>query len=135
MALPRDKCLVKAETYIKVFDEINGIVPLIQLSGIKTEPTTHPDIVDIVRGIKEREFICGLHTKGYRLNSELRDVLTDDKHDLETYVNISLDCSNSKDYTEIHDIAKNKKDKFGKRIEFRTNKKYNKTDKKRKDKD
>lgn len=104
--------LIGPETYIKVLDEIEGTAKLVQLSGISTEPTTNPYILEIVKAIKERKFICGLHTKGYRLNSELIEILTDDMHELESYVTVSLDASNSDDYVEIHNLGQGRQDKL-----------------------
>ena len=47
------------------------------------------------------------------MNGDLRDAFTDDYNDVESFVTFSLDASNIKDYTKIHDIAPKKKDKLG----------------------
>jgi len=105
--------LIRADKYISILDEIMDFVQVVQLSGVSTEPTTHPDIVEIVRAIKERGFICGLHTKGYRMNQKLRDAFNDDKHPVESYVTFSLDASNSRDYIDIHNISEDSSDRYG----------------------
>jgi len=95
---------LELEQYKKVLDEIHGYVPLIEISGVATEPLTHPQIIEIIRAAKEREFHCGLHTKGYRLTPELIDLLTDDVLDREPFITVSVDAAASKDYIKVHDI-------------------------------
>lgn len=106
--------IIYLDSYIKIIDELKHLdpKPLIQFAGINTEPTTHPDFVEIIKAVKESGFICGVHTKGYRLNSKLIDALTNDCNNIESFVTISLDASNSKDYVDVHNIAQKKKDKF-----------------------
>lgn len=95
---------LELEQYKRVLDEIQGYVPLIQISGVATEPLTHPQIIEIIRAAKERGFHCGLHTKGYRLTPELIDLLTDDVLDRESFITISVDAAESKDYIKVHHI-------------------------------
>ena len=98
------------ETYIKILDEIKDIIPLIQVSGINTDPLTNPDIIEIIKAINERGFICGLHTKGYRMNSQLNEILTANNNNDESFITFSLNASNSKNYIKIHGIEKGRKD-------------------------
>jgi len=106
---------IRAETYIKILDELKNseAKPLIQFAGINSEPTTHPDIVELVSAVKKRGFIFGMHTKGYRMNEDLRDAFTRDYHDVESFVTLSIDASNSRDYVKIHNLNSKQKDKFG----------------------
>jgi len=106
--------IIYLDYYIQIMDELKHLdpKPLLQFAGINSEPTTHPDFVEIIRAAKERGFICGVHTKGYRLNSKLIDALTNDCNNIESFITLSLDASNTKDYVDVHNIAQKKKDKF-----------------------
>ena len=95
---------LELEQYKRVLDEIQGDVPLIQISGVATEPLTHPQIIEIIRAAKERKFHCGPHTKGYRLTPELIDLLTDDVLDRESFITVSVDAAESEDYIKVHNI-------------------------------
>ncbi len=99
--------------YISVLDEIKEQVPLIQISGVKTEPLTNPITSDIIQEIKNRNFGCGLHTKGYRLNSDIIDLLTDDVEDRESFITVSIDANESDEYIKLHDIDTSRKDALG----------------------
>lgn len=103
--------------YVRVLDEINGKVPLIQISGVKTEPLTSPIISEIICEIKKRDFGCGFHTKGYRLDSKIIELLTEDVKDKEAFITFSIDANESNEYINTHDIDLSRKDASGNRAE------------------
>lgn len=109
--------LMRLDDYRRLFDEIHGTVPMLNFGGISTEPSTHPDFPAIIRAVKEYGFVFGMHTKGYRMDAELRDAFTDHTHKAECYITVSLDASDGASYIDVHDIAPHSKDRFGRRAE------------------
>ena len=105
---------LELEDYNRILDDVRDCVPMIQISGVATEPLTHPNIYDIIQGVKKRGFSFGLHTKGYRLNPELIDLLTTDVPGRESFITVSVDASEAKDYIKVHNIDTCHADVFGK---------------------
>jgi radical SAM protein with 4Fe4S-binding SPASM domain len=101
------------DTYVRMFDDVRDLVSLVQFGGVSTEPTTHPEIAGIVRAAKQAGFICGMHTKGYRLDASLRDVFTRDPHERTSFITFSLDASQAGVYRNIHQIATGQPDTLG----------------------
>jgi MoaA/NifB/PqqE/SkfB family radical SAM enzyme len=87
--VPMRRCNL-ACTYCNEYDKTSTPVPLVEvlrwldkLSALRTEvvtlsggePMLHPDIDDIIRGIRERKMIAGVITNGYFLQPERIDRL------------------------------------------------------------
>ena len=90
-------------------DEIDGALaeiahhdPLIVVSGITTEPLTHPDAAGIIRAIRSRNLKLGLYTKGLRFDAACIDALL--QGDAECFITFSLDAFNAADYQALHAI-------------------------------
>lgn len=105
--------LLRTDAYVKLLDEVAPWRPMIIVAGVSTEPTTHPDITEIVRAARHRGLPCGMYTKGYRMVSTLRDALTSGSVEDESFVTFSLDASDEQTYIDVHDIAGNRTDRFG----------------------
>lgn len=80
--------------------------PTIIISGIATEPLTHPEPADIVRAFRRRGFPLGLYTKGHNLDAGVREALVDGSG--ECFVTVSLDAGTAVDYDRVHNIAPSK---------------------------
>jgi len=97
--------LLKLNDYISLLDMLIGKIELIDVSGIASDPTSYSEIDRLIRAIKERGFICGLHTKGYRMSESLIEALIVNLGEPETFINISLDSWNSAQYQALHGIG------------------------------
>ncbi len=100
--------LLTASDVARVLDDLDDIDPLIQMSGVATEPLTHPEAAAMIREIRGRDFRLGLHTKGYRLDEACALALTEGQS--ECFVTVSLDASNNRDYVRLHDIPADRRD-------------------------
>jgi radical SAM protein with 4Fe4S-binding SPASM domain len=94
--------LVTAEQIGRALDDVMRYDPLIVVSGITTEPLTHPEASAIVRAVRERGLRLGLYTKGLRCNSAVAEALM--TGDAECFVTFSLDAFNREDYRKLHAI-------------------------------
>jgi radical SAM protein with 4Fe4S-binding SPASM domain len=76
--------------------------PLIVVSGVTTEPLTHPEAPAILRAVRERGLRLGLYTKGLRFDRACAEAMLLGSR--ECYVTFSLDAFNREDYRTLHDI-------------------------------
>jgi hypothetical protein len=88
--------------------DVAASAPTIIVSGIATEPLTHPDAVGILQAIKRQRLPLGLYTKGLNLVPQVRQSLLDGES--ETFVTVSLDAVSGADYMIKHNIAAGPKD-------------------------
>jgi radical SAM protein with 4Fe4S-binding SPASM domain len=88
--------------------EIEAARPTINISGVTTEPLTHPDAAGIIRVVRRRKLPLGLYTKGRRLNHSVRRALVDG--DSEAFVTVSLDAVTADEYCARHGILPNTRD-------------------------
>ena len=76
--------------------------PLIVMSGVTTEPLTHPEAARIVHAIRSRNLRLGLYTKGLRFDAKCIDALL--QGEAECFITFSLDAFNAADYQTLHSI-------------------------------
>ena len=100
--------LITVDDVTRVLDDLAGMDPFIEISGITTEPLTHPDAAAILSVIRERDFRLGIHTKGYRLDEKVAEALTQGTS--ECFVSVSVDAANNSQYMELHDIPATSRD-------------------------
>ena len=102
--------LITPDDVSRVLDDLEGMDPFIEMSGITTEPLTHPDVAAIIGVIRERNFRLGIHTKGYRLDEKVAEALTQGTS--ECFVSVSVDAANNAQYMELHDIPASSRDAY-----------------------
>lgn len=110
---PMAGTLITAEDVARVLDELEGLDPLIEVSGVATEPLTHPEAAGILREIRKRNLRLALHTKGYRLDDACAEALT--MGTSACFVSLSLDAANASDYVRLHDIPGEARDAYDQR--------------------
>jgi radical SAM protein with 4Fe4S-binding SPASM domain len=93
----------------EVLDALVAIDPLIIVSGITTEPLTHPHAAAILSDMRQRNFRLGLFTKGLRFDDACAAaVLTGTS---ECFVVFSIDAFSPQSYRKLHGLAPNRWDK------------------------
>jgi radical SAM protein with 4Fe4S-binding SPASM domain len=88
--------------------EIETTQPTINISGVTTEPLTHPDAAGIIRVVRRRKLPLGLYTKGRRLDSCVRRALVEGNG--EAFVTVSLDAVTPEEYCARHGILPNSRE-------------------------
>jgi radical SAM protein with 4Fe4S-binding SPASM domain len=83
-------------------DEVAHCDPLIVMSGVTTEPLTHPEAASIINAVRSRNLRLGLYTKGLRFDEACGEALL--QGDAECFVTFSLDAFNAADYQTLHAI-------------------------------
>jgi radical SAM protein with 4Fe4S-binding SPASM domain len=101
-ALHSGKYLSENE-YEEIATSLGSRRPTVVISGIATEPLTHPEADGLVRVFRERRFPVGLYTKGHNLTEAVREALVGGPG--ECFVTVSLDAGTSSDYDRVHNIA------------------------------
>jgi radical SAM protein with 4Fe4S-binding SPASM domain len=101
--------LVTVEEIDGALADVQHSRPTIVISGITTEPLTHPDAAGIIRAARRRHLPLGLYTKGRRLTGDVRCALLEDGS-RETFVTVSIDSVSADDYIRRHNIAAGKLD-------------------------
>ena len=91
-----------AAEIVSAIDDLAPARPTIILSGVTTEPLTHPDAAGLIRNIRTRGLPLGLYTKGRRLDKSIRSALIEG--DSETFVVLSIDESSADEYGFRHGI-------------------------------
>ncbi len=91
-----------SEELDRALADIEAARPTIILSGVTTEPLTHPDAAGLIRTVRRRKLPLGLYTKGRRLDASIRQALLEG--DSETFVTISLDGVTREEYISRHGI-------------------------------
>ena len=99
---PLAGCTLTADEVDAALAEVMDSDPLIVMSGITTEPLTHPDAARIIHVIRARNLRLGLYTKGLRFDAACIDALL--QGDAECFITFSLDAFNSADYQTLHAI-------------------------------
>jgi radical SAM protein with 4Fe4S-binding SPASM domain len=97
---------LSAEEYDAIAASLGEHRPTVIISGIATEPLTHPESPGILRAFRRRGFPVGLYTKGHKLTAEVRAALVDGPG--ECFVTVSLDAGTAVDYDRVHNIAPSK---------------------------
>jgi len=94
--------VLSASEIARALDDVAGCDPLIIVSGVTTEPLTHPEAAEIIRAIRSRNLRLGLYTKGLRFDAACNEALL--QGDAECFVTFSLDAFNAADYQTLHAI-------------------------------
>ena len=94
--------LLAAGEIASALDEVAPCDPLIVMSGVTTEPLTHPEAAGIIGAIRSRNLRLGLYTKGLRFDGACAEALL--QGDAECFVTFSLDAFNARDYQALHAI-------------------------------
>jgi radical SAM protein with 4Fe4S-binding SPASM domain len=102
---------VTVEEIDSALAEIEVYRPTVIVSGITTEPLTHPRAAALIRAIKRRNLTLGLYTKGRRLDAETRQALLEDGG--QTFITLSLDAVSTHEYTRRHGIRTDRSDSVG----------------------
>jgi radical SAM protein with 4Fe4S-binding SPASM domain len=94
---------LSASEYEEIAKSLGNRRPTVIISGVATEPLTHPEADGVVGAFRRRGFPVGLYTKGHNLNAAVREALVDGPG--ECFVTVSLDAGTSADYNRVHNIA------------------------------
>ncbi len=94
--------VLAAEEIAAALDEVAHCDPLIVMSGVTTEPLTHPEAAAVINAIRARKLRLGLYTKGLRFDGACADALL--QGEAECFVTFSLDAFNAADYQTLHAI-------------------------------
>lgn len=92
-----------AEEYEVIAESLGRLRPTVIVSGVATDPLTHPDAAGVLRAFRRRGFSLGLYAKGHNLNEDVRQALVDGPG--ECFVTISVDAGTQEDYVRVHDMA------------------------------
>lgn len=84
-------------------DDISACAPTVIVSGVTTEPLTHPQSAAVLREVRRRGLPLGLYTKGRRLEGEVVEALLEGSG--ECWVTISLDDLGKDGYMRRHGIS------------------------------
>jgi radical SAM protein with 4Fe4S-binding SPASM domain len=84
-------------------DDIVAFGPTIIVSGVTTEPLTHPQAASVLAEVRRRRLPLGLYTKGRRLEGDVVDALLDGSG--ECFVTVSVDDVGRAGYLSRHGIA------------------------------
>lgn len=84
-------------------DDVAAYKPTIIVSGVTTEPLTHPRSGDVIREVRRRGLLMGLYTKGRRLEGDVVDALLEDS--TKCFLTVSLDDVTRADYNRRHFVT------------------------------
>ena len=96
--------LLNINDYSKLFDDLVGRAPFIEISGIGSDPLSYPDFYLLLKLIKERGFHYGIHTKGYFLNGELIKLFNTEPTE-GNFITISVDSATNAIYNKLHGLS------------------------------
>jgi radical SAM protein with 4Fe4S-binding SPASM domain len=94
--------VLAAEEIARALDEVAHCDPLIVMSGVTTEPLTHPQAAAIIDAVRSRNLRLGLYTKGLRFDRACTEALL--QGEAECFVTFSLDAFDAADYQALHAI-------------------------------
>ena len=95
--------LLSVFEYEQIAKTLGELRPTIIISGVATEPLTHPDPSGIISAFRRRAYPLGLYTKGHRMDEAVRDALVDGTG--ECFVTVSIDAADAEEYDHVHNIA------------------------------
>jgi radical SAM protein with 4Fe4S-binding SPASM domain len=85
-------------------DDVLVSKPTVIVSGVTTEPLTHPDAAAMLAQIRHRHLPLGLYTKGRRLEGDVVDALLEGSG--ECFVTVSLDEIDPTRYVTRHGLSR-----------------------------
>jgi radical SAM protein with 4Fe4S-binding SPASM domain len=92
-----------AADYENIAASLGEQEPTVIISGVATEPLTHPDPAGVISAFARRAMPVGLYTKGHAMDAAVREALVDGPG--ERFVTVSVDAATEDQYAKIHDIA------------------------------
>lgn len=95
--------VLSAEEIGAALDDVSDCAPTVIVSGVTTEPLTHPQSAAVLREVKRRSLPLGLYTKGRRLEGDVVDALLEGSS--ECWVTVSLDDLGKDEYMRRHGIS------------------------------
>lgn len=94
-----------AEDIMNALDDLPTQRTTIIMSGITTDPMTHPEAAEIIHAIRSRGFSLGIYTKGIRLNEDARKALIEPMSvPGKTWLTLSVDATTAESYILRHNI-------------------------------
>jgi radical SAM protein with 4Fe4S-binding SPASM domain len=84
-------------------DQVAASTPTVIVSGVTTEPLTHPQAAAVLTEVKRRGLPLGLYTKGRRLEGDVVDALLEGSG--ECWVTVSVDDIGNDEYLRRHNIS------------------------------
>lgn len=94
-----------AQDIVRALDDLPTRRTTIILSGITTDPMTHPEAAEIIRAIRLRGFSLGVYTKGIRLDEDARKALIEPvAAPGKTWITLSIDATTAENYILRHNI-------------------------------
>jgi radical SAM protein with 4Fe4S-binding SPASM domain len=94
--------VLAAAEIARALDEVAGSDPLIIVSGVTTEPLTHPEAAAVIDAVRSRNLRLGLYTKGLRFDAACTRALL--QGEAECFLTFSLDAFNARDYQALHAV-------------------------------
>ena len=101
-----DENTLTINDYAQLLEDLVGKTDLIEISGIKTDPLTYPDIYELLKLVKEKKFQFGIHTKGFFLNEAISELLNTFPTE-GNYITFGIDASDRDTYNDLHELPKN----------------------------
>lgn len=109
---------LSAQQFEAIAESLGEQRPTVIVSGIATDPLTHPEAAAIVGAFRRRAFPVGLYAKGHGLDAAVREALVDGPG--ECFVTISLDAGTAADYDRVHAIAPTRNKEMAQAARFET---------------
>lgn len=94
--------VLEAAESARALDKVAESDPLIIVSGVTTEPLTHPEAAAVIQAVRSRNLRLGLYTKGLRFDAACAAALL--QGEAECFLTFSLDAFNARDYQALHAI-------------------------------
>jgi radical SAM protein with 4Fe4S-binding SPASM domain len=94
--------VLSVEEIARALDEVRARDPFIVVSGVTTEPLTHPEAAALLAAVRSRGFRLGLYTKGLRFNRDCSEAVL--LGNAECSVTFSLDAFDKQSYQRLHGI-------------------------------
>lgn len=92
-------------------DDVSAYAPTVIVSGVTTEPLTHPQSAGVLREVRRRGLPLGLYTKGRRLEGDVVDALLEGSG--ECWVTVSLDDVGKEEYMRRHGLSPSSRERAG----------------------
>jgi radical SAM protein with 4Fe4S-binding SPASM domain len=94
--------VLTAAEIANALDEVAECDPLIIVSGVTTEPLTHPEAASVIHAVRARNLRLGLYTKGLRFDAACAEAFF--QGEAECFLTFSLDAFNAADYQALHAV-------------------------------
>jgi radical SAM protein with 4Fe4S-binding SPASM domain len=95
--------MLSIDDYSRLLDDLVEYPPFIEISGIKSDPLSFPELPSLIRLIKERGMNFGIHTKAYFLTDELIRELNETPSE-GNYITLSVNSPVASIYNDLHGL-------------------------------